>query len=183
MKHILVLSLIGILLVGCKEDKCKNKGSGNDDKEVCQELKEPDSEPVAEPVSEVPQEEPEAEPEEVLEANYYGLHAYSAHDSEYQVPLYWCTDGDCDSPLEPEACQGIGTFNDFTIYSETSGTFYGSIPEPISIDTEARQITLTSNTTGNVGKTFEYEYVPELNSWIITYGENCGRVYQFALSP
>lgn len=97
--------------------------------------------------------------------------------------LNWCTNGACNSAGQPGACGGIYTFGDvggdFTVYGDTSATFWSSIAEAVSMNLDAQRITLTTNDTGHVGYSFTFVYLGGSPAqWEVTYGTNCGRLYQ-----
>lgn len=73
-------------------------------------------------------------------------------------------------------CAGVVTFNDFTIYSWTSATFFGSIPEAVKIVDVAGvgSITLVSTTTGHSGLKINYDY----NTGYVFFGPGCSRRYR-----
>lgn len=107
--------------------------------------------------------------------------AYSSHDFNSHDNLTWCKDGACNETSKPSTCDNLITFDDFTIYSKTSATFFNSIPEPVSIDPYSQSITLTSNMTGHKDMVFKYKYFKDNEEWVVTYGDNCSRRYQHAL--
>lgn len=110
------------------------------------------------------------------------LQTYSANDFNTHVALKYCTSGSCNNNGLPAACSGVTVFNDFTVYSETSATFFNSITEPISVNVTKMEITLTSDTTNHKGMVFSYKFLKDSNEWQVMYSSNCGRLYQYALS-
>lgn len=186
-----IIIIIGLLLTlsACKE-ACKDNGKGNDkDKEACEALEETPSEPIAQdPPSFI--RSPITQPEcpycdlipEDPEWAYLPLQVYSAHDFESGLPLKWCAYGECNEPTPIEGCHEQVLFpGDFTIYNETLGTFWNSVPEEISINHETRTITMTTNLTGHLGKSFKYKFSSVNAQWEVIFGENCSRLYEYAL--
>lgn len=115
--------------------------------------------------------------------SYIPLQTYSANDFNLHVPLKWCTNGKCDQSNMPAACNGKVVFHDFTVYSESSATFFDSIPEAVSVNTMTQEVTLTSDTTGHKSFSFKYKYLKDSKEWLVTYADNCQRLYQYAFSP
>lgn len=109
------------------------------------------------------------------------LQVYSANDFTSHVPLLWCDSNGCGNSSAPAICSQYVTFNDFSVYSATSATFFSSVTEDISINTNTLQITLTSDTTGHKGMVFSYKFLTASNQWLVTFGKGCGRLYQYAL--
>ena len=90
----------------------------------------------------------------------------------------WCTEDSCNFLAPPPGCAGLVTFLDFTIYSDTSATFFHSEEEDVLMNTESRTIVLSSNKTGNMGLEIYYDYHEPLDIWYVGYGKGCGRVYR-----
>lgn len=109
------------------------------------------------------------------------VQVFSANDFTSHAPLLWCDSSGCGLSSAPAICSQYVTFNDFSVYSETSATFFSSIPEDVSINTNTLQITLVSDTTGHKGMTFNYKFLKASNEWLVTFGKGCGRLYQYAL--
>lgn len=119
---------------------------------------------------------PDATRTSLSEPSYMPNGTYSSFNTN------WCTNGKCDSPSIPASCSGVIIFGaaggDFTVYSDTSATFWDSIPEPVSFNLNSLLVTMASNTTGHVGYDFTYQYLGGTPAqWQVTYGKNCGRLY------
>lgn len=92
--------------------------------------------------------------------------------------MTFCQNGTCHTGIIPSACSSLPIFNDFTIYSETLATFYGSIKESVSIDFQFGAVMMNSDTTGHNGVKFDFAYLKSYDLWQITYGPNCVRLYK-----
>lgn len=109
------------------------------------------------------------------------LQTYSANDFNTGAPLTWCAEGDCNLGAPPLNCT-VPFPGDFTLYSETEGTFWNSVHEPIEINHVEQTITIPTNQTGHEGVHFSYRYLENSNEWEIMF-DHCSRLYQYALSP
>lgn len=105
--------------------------------------------------------------------------------AEYQFPmtfsaagLPFCSSGSCSYSSAPGACSGVIMFDDFTIFSETSGSFFSSIQETILIDEGNQSVTLTTNQTSHQGMSFSFSYIQASDLFEVTYAPNCGRLYR-----
>lgn len=114
---------------------------------------------------------------EHTQPSYLPNGSYTAFQQAY------CVGSDCSYASPPQPCNGlIGFPGDFSIYADTSATFWNSIPESVVMGYEVsgklkdNQIVLLSTVTSHQGYSFGYEYLGQ-HKWRVNFSESCGRIY------